>query len=63
MGPSQAQGERKPLLPGLAQLAAGGTVQAWAALWWLLARAPGCAETGSSFCLWEPVFFYYLRPL
>lgn len=38
MGPSRAQGERKPLLPGLAELAAGGTVEAWAALWWLLAR-------------------------
>ena len=33
MGPSQAQGERRPLSPGLAELAAGGTVEAWAALW------------------------------
>lgn len=30
MGLSQAQGERKPLLPGLAELVAGGTVEAWA---------------------------------
>lgn len=50
-----AQVDRKPLLPGLAELATGWAVKAWAALWRFLARAPGGAGTGSSFCLWEPV--------
>lgn len=54
-----ARGDRKPLLPGLAELVTGRPVEAWAALWQLLAQAPGGAGTGSSFCLWEPVVFLF----
>lgn len=50
-----AQVDRKPLLPDLAELATGRAAKAWAALRRFLARAPGGAGTGSSFCLWEPV--------
>lgn len=46
-GPPWPQGDRKPLLPGLAELAPGRAAEA------------GGAGTGSSFCLWEPVVFLF----
>ncbi|XP_013370560.1 PREDICTED: immunoglobulin-like domain-containing receptor 1 isoform X3 [Chinchilla lanigera] len=43
MGPTRAQGDRKPLLPGLAERATGRAVAAWAEFRWRLARTPaGC---------------------
>lgn len=54
-----AQGARKPLLLRLAELAAGRTAEAWAALRWLLARATGGTGTGSGFRPWEPVVFLF----